>query len=105
MRCPRGKTRREQTRKISVDEIPCVQVWFWLLSPLLSNDPEQMAKGHLLRACLFPFDWTYVLIEVKLEIVDIETSLAKTRPIFFPFVNGAIKELESQSVRLLVGGN
>ena len=75
------------------------------LSPLLSNDPEQMAKGHLFRACLFPFDWTYELIEVKLEIIDIETSLAETRPIFFPFVNGAIKELESQSVRFLVGGN
>lgn len=65
------------------------------LGPFLSNDPEQMAKGHLFRPCLFPFDWTNELIEVKLEIIDIETSLAETGPISFSFVNGAIKELES----------
>jgi hypothetical protein len=68
---------------------------FGSLGTLLANHPEQMAKGHLFRPCLFPFDWTDELIEVKLEIINIETSLAETRLISFPFVNRAIKELES----------
>src|SRR5262245_64138866 len=82
-------------------EFHALRYGFVSLGRLLSNCPEQMAKGHLFWPYLPPFDWTDELIEVKLEIVNIKTSLAETRLIFFPFVNRAIKEFESQSVSVL----
>ena len=64
-----------------------------------------MAKGHLFGTCLFPFDRADELVEVELEIIDIETSLAETRLVFLPLVNRNIKVHEYQSVRFLIGRN
>ena len=64
-----------------------------------------MAKGHLFRSGFFPLDWTDELVEIKFEIIDVETGLAETRAIFFPLVNRAVKEPESQSVGFFIGGD
>ena len=66
-------------------EFHALRYSFDALGRLLPNRPEHMAEGHLFWPCLFPFDWADELIEVKLEIVNIKTSLAETRPIFFLF--------------------
>jgi hypothetical protein len=58
---------------------------------LLSNGPKQLTKGCLLRSCVLPFDWTDEIVEVKLEIIDVEASLAEPRAAFISFINRTVK--------------
>src|SRR4029077_1728013 len=64
-----------------------------------------MAKGHLFWSCLCAANETNEIIEIKLEIIDIEACLAETWAISPAFVNGAIKEPQSQTVGFLVCTN
>src|SRR4029077_1919470 len=66
---------------------------------------DQVVQGHLFRARVLFLNGSNEIVQIELEIINVETSLAKSRAFFFSLINRSIEQSETESVGLLVGRN